>query len=89
MKCVISVLGKDTTGIVAHVATVLMECGANIDDISQTLLGDIFSMTMIVTLNTAIADFNTVQERLTEAGKRLGVQVTLQREDVFQMMYKI
>ena len=46
-------------------------------------------MTMIVTLNTEIADFNTVQERLREAGERIGVQVTLQREDVFQYMYKI
>ena len=89
MKCVISVLGKDTTGIVAEVAVALRECGANIDDISQTLLGDIFSMTMIVTLNLEIADFNAVQERLRAAGEAIGVQVTLQREDVFQMMYKI
>lgn len=89
MKCVISVLGKDTTGIVAEVAVALRECGANIDDISQTLLGDIFSMTMIVTLNSDVADFNTVQERLRAAGESIGVQVTLQREDVFQMMYKI
>ena len=46
-------------------------------------------MTMIVTLNTDMADFNTVQERLREAGESIGVQVTLQREDVFQMMYKL
>ena len=46
-------------------------------------------MTMIVTLNAEVADFNTVQERLREAGETIGVQVTLQREDVFQMMYKI
>ena len=89
MKCVISVLGKDTTGIVARVATTLVECGANIDDISQTLLGDIFSMTMMVTLNPEVADFNTTQERLAEAGEKIGVQISLQREDVFQMMYKI
>ena len=89
MKCVISVIGKDTTGIVAAVATTLAECGANIDDISQTLLGDIFSMTMIVTLNPEVADFNTTQERLAEAGEKIGVQISLQREDVFQMMYKI
>ena len=89
MKCVVSVLGKDRTGIVAAVATVLTECSANIDDISQTLLGDIFSMTMIVTLNTELADFNTVQERLRQAGENIGVQITLQREDVFQMMYKV
>ena len=89
MKCVISVLGKDTTGIVAEVAVTLRECGANIDDISQTLLGDIFSMTMIVTLHPEVADFNKVQEELRSAGERIGVQITLQREDVFQMMYKI
>ena len=84
-----SVLGKDTTGIVAEIAVTLRECGANIVDISQTLLGDIFSMTMIVTLNTDVADFNTAQERLAAAGERIGVQITLQREDVFQFMYKI
>ena len=91
MKCVISVLGKDRTGIVAAVATVLTDCGANIDDISQTILGDgsVFSMTMLVTLNTDIADFNTVQEALTHTGETLGVQIIIQREDVFQFMYKV
>ena len=89
MKCVISVLGKDTTGIVAKVATTLLECGANIDDISQTLLGNIFSMTMMVTLNLEVADFNTTQERLRAAGEEIGVQITIQREDVFQAMYSI
>ena len=89
MKCVISVLGKDTTGIVAKVATTLLECGANIDDISQTLLGEIFSMTMMVTLDLDVADFNTTQERLRAAGEEIGVQITIQREDVFQAMYSI
>lgn len=89
MKCVIYVIGKDTTGIVAEVAGVLRECNANIDDISQTLLGDIFSMTMIVTLNPESADFNMVQERLDAVSQKIGVQIKLQREDVFQMMYKI
>lgn len=89
MKCVISVLGKDRSGIVAAVAGVLAECNANIDDISQTILGDIFSMTMLTTLDPATADFNTVQEHLEAEGDKLGVQVIIQREDVFQMMYKI
>lgn len=89
MKCVISVLGKDTTGIVAKVATTLLDCGANIDDISQTLLGDMFSMTMMVTLDPAKADFNTVQERLRAAGDEIGVQITIQREDVFEAMYTL
>ena len=89
MKCVVSVLGKDRSGIVAEVATALAECGANIDDISQTILDDIFSMTMLTTLNPEVADFNTVQEKLEAVGESLGVQIIVQREDVFQMMYKI
>lgn len=89
MKCVISVLGKDRSGIVAAVATVLADCGANIDDISQTILEDIFSMTMLTTLDADNADFNTVQERLEKVGDELGVQIIIQREDVFQFMYKI
>lgn len=90
MKCVISVLGKDRSGIVAAVSVALAECGANIDDISQTILnGNIFSMTMMVTLDVEVADFNTVQETLKGVGEDLGMQVIIQREDVFQYMYKI
>ena len=91
MKCVISVLGKDRSGVVAAIATVLADCGANIDDISQTILGEgrMFSMTMMVSLDVATADFNTVQEKLQKVGDELGMQVLIQREDVFQAMYQI
>ncbi len=89
MKCVISVLGKDRSGIVASVAVVLAKCGANIVDISQTILDEIFSMTMLVTLDLETADFNTVQEKLKTVADDLGVQIIIQREDVFQYMYKI
>ncbi|MEG0072595.1 MAG: ACT domain-containing protein [Raoultibacter sp.] len=89
MRCVVSVLGKDRSGIVAAVSRVLADCGANIDDISQTILDSIFSMTMLVTLNSDEAGFNTVQEKLDGVGEELGVQIILQREDVFQFMYKI
>ena len=85
MKCVISVLGKDRSGVVAAIATTLADC------ISQTILGEgrMFSMTMMVTLDPAVADFNTVQERLAADGERLSMQVLIQREDVFQAMYEI
>lgn len=89
MRCVISVLGKDRSGIVAAIATALAEKGSNIDDISQTILDDIFSMTMLVQLNPDVAGFNEVQEALTAVGEDLGVQVIIQREDVFQFMYKV
>ena len=89
MKCVISVLGKDRKGIVAAVAVCLAECDANIDDISQTRLGDMFSMTMMVTLNPEVAEFDVVQDKLAAVGEDLGMQITIQREDVFQFMFKI
>jgi ACT domain-containing protein len=89
MRCVVSVLGKDRPGIVAAVATTLCEKGASIDDISQTLLNDIFSMTMLVHLDENVASFNEVQDALAACGEELGVQVVTQREDLFQFMYKI
>lgn len=91
MKCVISVLGCDRTGIVAAVATVLTECGANIDDINQTILGkdELFCMTMLVTLTTESCEFDVVQQKLSEVGDSMGVQITIQREDVFRFMHEI
>ena len=73
----------------AAIATALADCGANIDDISQTILDDIVSLTMLTTLDTEKADFNTVQERLAKISDDLGMQIIIQREDVFQYMYKI
>ena len=77
MRCVISVLGKDRSGIVAAVSGVLAQKGANIDDISQTILDDIFSMTMLVSLDVEAAGFNEVQSALTAVGEDLGVQIIL------------
>jgi ACT domain-containing protein len=88
-KTVLSVLGKDRRGIVATVATTLYEAGANIDDIQQTILGDIFSMTMLVTVDEEVCSFNELQERLAKKGEELSTQITLQREDVFNFMYKV
>ena len=89
MKCIISVLGKDRTGVVAAISTVLEKCGANIEDISQTILKEIFSMTMVVTLNLDVMSFNEVQESLVKAGEDVGMQVLLQRQDLFESMHKI
>ncbi|MCL1797625.1 MAG: ACT domain-containing protein [Eggerthellaceae bacterium] len=90
MKCVISVLGKDRSGIVAAVSGVLADKGANIDDIRQTILDDkIFSMTMLVSLDVEKADFNIVQEALGAVGEEIGMQIVIQREDVFNYMYNV
>lgn len=88
-RTVVTVLGKDRTGVVARIATTLTECGANIDDIQQNVLKNIFSMTMLVTLDESVATFNQVQERLLADGDALNMQVVIQREDVFDFMYNV
>ena len=86
---ILSVLGGDRVGIVAGVSNVLAEAHANIEDIRQTILGGIFSMTMLVTVDEDATPFDEVQRRLAEVAERLGVQITLQREDVFRFMHRV
>ena len=81
-RAIITVLGSDRSGIVAAVAGALADYDVNILDISQTILQGIFTMTMLV-------DLATVQGRLNELATELGVQITLQREEVFKFMYRL
>ncbi|MBP1628381.1 MAG: hypothetical protein H6Q00_2856 [Holophagaceae bacterium] len=86
MRAVITVLGCDRVGIIAGVTAVLAESGTNILDISQTLMGEIFTMIMMV---DATVDCRELQEKLSAKGKELGVEIRLQREDIFQSMHRI
>jgi ACT domain-containing protein len=86
---ILSVLGEDRTGIVAAFSTALAEAGANIEDIRQTIIGGLFSMVMAVTVDEEATPFDKLQARLNEIGQELGMQVTLQREDVFRYMHRI
>lgn len=86
-RAVITVLGGDRPGIVAAVAGALSERDANILDISQTILQGIFTMTMLIDLGQA--DFSELKDRLDELAETLGVQIMLQREDVFRYMYRL
>lgn len=88
-RAVLSVLGEDRVGIVAAIATALAECGVNIEDISQTIIDGIFSMTMLVTVDEDAHPFEEVQARLAEVAERIGMQITLQREDVFRFMHRV
>lgn len=88
-KAVLSVLGEDRVGIVAAISAVLAETGVNIEDIRQTILAGIFSMTMLVTVDEEAHPFEEVQSRLAEVAERLGMQVALQREDVFRFMHRV
>lgn len=86
---ILSVLGEDRVGIVATISRVLSDSKANIEDIRQTIIGGIFSMTMLVTVDEDATPFEEVQRRLADSAEELGLQITLQREDVFRYMHRI
>jgi ACT domain-containing protein len=88
-RAILSVLGEDRVGIVAAVATTLAEAGTNIEDIRQSIIGGVFSMTMLVTVDEDATPFEAVQAAMAEVGERLGMQITLQREDVFRYMHRV
>lgn len=88
-RAIVTVIGEDRVGIVAKVATTLAGSGANIEDISQTLMQDLFTMIMLVSLDETVADFATVKDRLRAAGEELGMKIDLQQEDVFRYMHRV
>ncbi len=88
-RAIITVLGKDTVGIIARVCTYLADHQINILDISQTIVQGYFNMMMIVDMNQSTTDFDTVVDELAKLGEDIGVMVKCQREDIFDMMHRI
>lgn len=89
MRAVISVMGKDQSGIIAKVATALSEEDVNILDISQTILQDVFAMIMLVDLEKSKLHFSDLVEKLNAVGREKHVTIHLQKEDVFDSMHHI
>lgn len=89
MKCIITVLGKDRVGIIARVCTFLSEVNINILDISQTIVDGYFNMMMIVDISEISKPMEVAAEELKEIGKKLGVIVSMQHEDIFNCMHRI
>jgi ACT domain-containing protein len=88
MKAIITVLGHDKIGIIAGVCALLADSGINILDISQTIVNGWFNMMMVVDVS-GVADLDAVIENLTALGGKLGVDIRLQREDIFNAMHRI
>ena len=88
-KVIITVLGKDTVGIIAKVCTYLSENGINILDISQTIVSGYFNMMMIVDLTKSEKGFADLSTDLESLGQDIGVSVKCQREEIFEMMHRI
>ena len=88
-KTIITVVGKDTVGIIARVCSYLADNSINILDISQTIVDGYFNMMMIVDRDKAVKNFETTSAELDELGKEIGVMIKCQREDIFDMMHRI
>ena len=88
-KAIISVVGKDRTGIIAGVCTYLASANVNIEDISQTIVQGYFTMMMVCKMDGATKEFHQISKDLEDVGKQLGVQVKLQREEIFEKMQRI
>ncbi len=88
-KAVITVVGKDTVGIIAKVCTYLADNQVNILDISQTIVQGYFNMMMIVDTNASKKEFKTLSEELVKLGEEIGVVISLQKEEIFNMMHRI
>ena len=86
-KAIITVVGKDTVGIIAKVCVYLAENNVNILDISQTIVDGYFNMMMVADVTNA--EFDKVAEGLKETGEEIGVIIRCQREDIFDKMHRI
>ena len=88
-KCIITVVGKDTVGIIARVCQFLADNNINILDISQTIVQDFFNMMMIVDVSKTEASFDDITTSLTAIGSDMGVQIKCQRTEIFDKMHRI
>ncbi len=89
MKAVVSVVGKDSVGILAAVASKCAEYKANIDDVNQTIIDDYFTMFMIINIDELTIEFNTFVDKITELGKEKNLEIHCMHEDIFNLMHRI
>ena len=89
MKAIVTVIGKDKSGIIAEVCTLLANAKVNILDISQTVMQNMFTMNMLVDIKEANVSYSEIVDALDAEGERLGVNIRIQREDIFDAMHRI
>ena len=88
MKVIVTVIGKDKVGIIAKVSSALSEMGANVEDISQTVMQGYFAMMMLVEVESA-KDMSEIAKNLDILGAEVGVSIRIQHEDIFNAMHRI
>ena len=88
-KAIITVVGKDTVGIIAKTSAYLAKTNINILDISQTVVQDFFNMMMIVDISKANKPFDKFGADLTKLGTEMGLRIRAQKEEIFEKMHRI
>ncbi|OCG06391.1 hypothetical protein A9G15_11045 [Gilliamella apis] len=89
MKTILTVIGKDQTGIIAGISQKLYELNINILDVSQTIMDEYFTMIMLLDLSKINATFDEVKHTLVHTGEQLKVKVNIQREEIFDAMHRL
>ena len=89
MKIVVTIVGKDSVGIIAAVSTILAENGVNILSINQNIMDGFFNMVMIADMTGSKIELAAVRQLLKEKGETLGVEIKTQHEDIFNAMHKV
>lgn len=89
MRAIITVIGKDSKGIIAGVSGYLAKEDINILDISQTIMQEYFTMVMLVDIEGAKIEFKAISEALENLSKELSVNIRIQHEDIFNSMHRV
>jgi ACT domain-containing protein len=89
MKAIITVVGKDQVGIMYKVSGILNDNHVNIEDVTQTILQEYFTMIMVVKIDEAKAGFHEVDVALHEMAEEEGLSIHVQKEEIFDTMHKI
>lgn len=89
LRAIITVIGRDTVGIIARVTAILSQNSVNIMDISQSILQEFFAMVMLVDMAKCVVPFTELKTQLEEVGSGMGVTVRIQHEAVFEAMHRI
>ena len=89
MKAVVTVVGRDTVGILAKVSTLCMEHNSNILDVTQSVMQDLFTMVMLIDISDIKGNFTDLQNALFELGEKIGMKIHVMHEDIFNSMHHI
>ena len=89
MKIVVTVVGKDRVGIIATVSSLLAENKVNILSINQNIMDGFFNMVMVVDISEPTCPFDELQGALNDLGKEMGLQIRIQKNEIFEAMHQI